>query len=104
MLNIVSSCNLVQYQGKLMIQPWENGKNLNFGPNLGHNFFFNGLYLLVNIVMNQTWKNDKKKLILAYPSQFLFMGFTLLVDRHCHRSCHPMQIKGKLMNKTWENI
>ena len=24
----------VQYQGKLMMQPWENDKNPNFGPNL----------------------------------------------------------------------
>ena len=30
----VPSYNLVQYQGKLMMQPWENGKNPNFGPNL----------------------------------------------------------------------
>ena len=39
-LNIVPSCNLVQFHGKLMMQPKmakmaENGKNLNFGPNLG---------------------------------------------------------------------
>ena len=35
MLDIVSSCNLVQYQGKLMIQLWENDKNPSFAPNLG---------------------------------------------------------------------
>ena len=34
MLIIVSTCNLVQYQGKLIMGPWENGKNLDFGPNL----------------------------------------------------------------------
>ena len=27
MLDIVPSCNLGQYQGKLMMEPWENGKN-----------------------------------------------------------------------------
>ena len=32
MLDIVPSCNPVQYQGKLMMQTWENGKNPNFGP------------------------------------------------------------------------
>ena len=34
MLDIVPSCNLVQYQGKLIMQPWENGKNPNFKSNL----------------------------------------------------------------------
>ena len=34
MLEIIPSCNLVQYEGKLMMQPWENDKNSNFGPNL----------------------------------------------------------------------
>ena len=34
MLNIASTCNLVQYQEKIIIRPWENGKNFNFGPNL----------------------------------------------------------------------
>ena len=34
MLDIVPNCNLVQYQGNIMMQPWENGKNSNFGPNL----------------------------------------------------------------------
>ena len=32
MLDIIPSCNLVQYQGKIMMQPWENGKYPNFGP------------------------------------------------------------------------
>ena len=33
--DIPPSWNLVHYQGKLMMQPWENGKNPNFRPNLG---------------------------------------------------------------------
>ena len=33
MLDIVSNCNPVQYQGKLMMQTWENGEKLKFGPN-----------------------------------------------------------------------
>ena len=32
MLDIVPSCNLVQYQGKLMMQTLENGEKPNFGP------------------------------------------------------------------------
>ena len=33
-MDIVPSCNLVQYQGNIIMQPWENGKNPNFGSNL----------------------------------------------------------------------
>ena len=33
MLDIVSSYNLVQYQGKLMMQTWENGENPIFESN-----------------------------------------------------------------------
>ena len=32
MLDIVPSYNPVQYQGKLMMQTWENGENPNFWP------------------------------------------------------------------------
>ena len=32
MLDIVPSCNPMQYQGKLMIQTWENGENVILGP------------------------------------------------------------------------
>ena len=39
MLDTIPSCNLVQYQGKLMLQPWENFKNPNFGPSLGPPIF-----------------------------------------------------------------
>ena len=33
MLDIVQGSNLVQYQGKLMMQPWENGNSPNFVSN-----------------------------------------------------------------------
>ena len=39
MLDIVQSCNPVKYQGKLMMQTWENGKKLISGPILGLHFF-----------------------------------------------------------------
>ena len=43
MLDIVPSYNLVQYQGKLTMQPSENGKTPTFGPNLVPiKFFFMG--------------------------------------------------------------
>ena len=44
-VRIVPSCNLVQYQAKLMMQPSENLKNPKFGPNLGAQIFFRGFHL-----------------------------------------------------------
>ena len=32
MLDIAPSCNPVQYQGQLMMQPWKNGQNLTLDP------------------------------------------------------------------------
>ena len=91
MLDIVPSSNLVQYQGKLMMQPWENGKI----PNL-----------------NQTWENGKRFNFgpdfglfgpnLPLPPKF-FCGFYLYWYLDIVRSYHPMQFQGKIMNQTWEN-
>ena len=44
MLNTVPSCNLLKCQKNIMIQPWENGKNPNFGPSFGPWRFFHGFY------------------------------------------------------------
>ena len=35
MLDIIASYHCMKFQGKLMIQTQENGKKLDFGPNLG---------------------------------------------------------------------
>ena len=40
MLDIVPSYNPAQYQEKLMMQTWENGKNTNFKPNVALPIFF----------------------------------------------------------------
>ena len=53
MLDIVPSCNLVQYQGNKVMEPWENGKN--------------------SKLMNQTWKNDEKP---NFVLKIFFVGFT----------------------------
>ena len=47
MSDIVPSCNAGQYQGKLMMQIWENGENQNFGPTFGK-------------LMNQACENGEK--------------------------------------------
>ena len=48
MLDIVPGYNLVQYQGNIIMQPWENSKNPNFWPNLESLKFFSwALALLV---------------------------------------------------------
>ena len=67
MLDIVPSCEPVQYQGKLMMQPWEMNP-MQFKGKL----------------MNQTWENDKKPNVgpnfgLFVPNfgpQILFQDFT----------------------------
>ena len=51
MLDIVPNCNLVQHQGKVIMQPWENGKNPNFGATLGPPKFF--LWVLPVLVVMQ---------------------------------------------------
>ena len=40
MLDIVPSCNLVQYEGNIMTPPGENGKNPNLRPSLDPPKFF----------------------------------------------------------------
>ena len=47
MLDIVPSCNHVQYQGKLMMQTCKIAKNLISSPILGPQNFFRGFYLTV---------------------------------------------------------
>ena len=51
MLDIVPSCNLAQYQGHIMMQPWENDKNPNFRHSLGPPKFF--VWVLPLLVVRQ---------------------------------------------------
>ena len=44
------SCNLVQYQGKLMMQTWKNGKNPNLRPNLGPKQVFSWVLPLLVVI------------------------------------------------------
>ena len=73
MLDIVPKCNSVQYQGKLMMQTWENVKNPNFRPNFGRQKFFLVSFTSTDKIvpsyhniqfkrklMNQTSENDEK--------------------------------------------
>ena len=94
----------MQYQGKLMIQPWENDKNPIFRPNLGpKNFFSWVLPFLVNrqcfklssyAISRKTnepnKKNDKKPNlgpVLAQLWVYDFFLWVLLtpVVRHCSK-------------------
>ena len=45
LIDIVPSFNAVQYQGKLMIQTWENDEKPNFTPKFGPKNFFCEFYL-----------------------------------------------------------
>ena len=68
MLDIVLSYNPVQYQGKLMMQTWENDKKLNFGSQIFFFCFFVSLDRVPSYhpmqfkekLINQTWENGKK--------------------------------------------
>ena len=48
MLDIVPSCNPVQYKGKLTMQTWENGKKLISGPILGPSIIFFMIFTSTN--------------------------------------------------------
>ena len=81
-LSIVPNCSLVQYQGKILMQPWENSKNPNFGPNLGPQEIF--FMVLPQLVLRQCSKlssyaisrkankpNLKKQQKTQFQAQFL---------------------------------
>ena len=72
MIDIVPSCNPVQYQGKLIMQTRENGEKPNFGNNFGSQKFEFYLHYMLHTVtgyhhmkfkgnlMIQTQENGKK--------------------------------------------
>ena len=94
MLEIVPSCNLVQYQGKLIMQHWENSEKPNFGSRkiVFVNFISTSRQTLfqANILCNlrklmeQTWNNGEKpnfgpdfgSFSPNLGSQFFFVGFS----------------------------
>ena len=104
MLAIVPSCNLVPSQGKLIMQPWENGKKHNFGHNLGPQKNFSRVLHLLLVrqcselsfhliqfsgkLMNQTWKNAKNLILgpthlaQTWAAKFFLLFLLLLVVRH----------------------
>ena len=98
MLDNVPSCNLVQYQGNIMMQPWKNGKNPYLKPDWASPHppplpkIFKGVFPLLVIrqcsklsFYSISRKSNKPKYLDIVPSYV------------------PMQFKGKLMNQTWEN-
>ena len=118
MLDIFPSCNIVQYQGNVMMQPWENDKNPNFGTSLGPLKFFSlVLPLLIvrqcsklssNVISRETNGPNFKKmtklildLILAPSAQIwtpiFFHGFYLYQMLGTVASYHCMQFQGKLI-------
>ena len=110
MLDIVPSCNLVQYQGKLMMQPWENGKNPDFRPNLRLQNFFSWVlpllvvrqysklssYAISRKTNEQNLKYTWNKFDPSPPPKNLFGSDVV-------PSYHPMQGERKLINEAWEN-
>ena len=123
MLDIVPSCSLVQYQGNIMMQPRENGKNSNFRPNLEPPKFFSWVLLLLTVKQcsklssyaissktnKQNLKNDKNLILghirakFAPPPPPHFFAILPLLVTDIVPSYHSMQFKEKLMNQTWEN-
>ena len=106
MLDNVPSCNLVLYQGNIMMQPWENCKNPNFGPSWGPQKFLTWVLPLLLVrkcsklssyEISRKTNGSKlikmtKKLnlgpILAHLTQFgspnnFWQILPLLVIRHC---------------------
>ena len=118
MLDIVPSCNPVQYHGKLMMQSLENDEKPNLGPNFGPPNFFSW-FLPLWVVRDCSklsayaiwWKTDEPNLrkwqknpnfgpdFGAFDSNLghknFFLEFLLLLDvRHCHKlSSHAISRK-----------
>ena len=96
MLDIVPSCNLVRYKRKLVMQPWENDKSPNFGPNLGSSNFLP--WVLPLIVVRKCFKlssyatsskiNDAN---LKKWQKTTFSWFYLYFQLDIVPSYHPMQ-------------
>ena len=72
MLDIVLSCNPVQYRGKLMTESWEN-----FGPQRFFRLSYHPMQFKRKL-LNQTWQNGKKS-----PKIFAW-DLPLLDVRHCY--------------------
>ena len=121
MLDIVPSCSLVQYQGNIMMQPRENGKNSNFRPNLEPPKFFSWVLLLLTVKQcsklssyaissktnKQNLKNDKTLILGHIRAKFApppplphFFAILPLLVTDIVPSYHSMQFKEKLMNQT----
>ena len=121
MLGIVPSCNLVQYQEKLMMQPQENDKNHNFKPNFGPPKFFSMVLPLLVVrqcsklspyaIFRKTNKPNLIKMTNLILGPILthlvhiwsskpFLQILPLLVRDCSNCSN---LKKKLMNQTWEN-
>ena len=105
MLDIDPSCNLKQYQGKIMMKIWENDENPNFGPNLGPQIFFVSLTLLVRhcfklssyeIFRKTNEPNFRKWLVWLkfMQSNFFFQNLASSVTRY-HGHLSPCTISEK---------
>ena len=78
----------MQYQENLMMQPWENGKNPNFGPNLGTAKFFSWVSPLLVV------RQCSKLSCYAISRKTNEPNFRKLKIDHCHwmmMGCHRSQ-------------
>ena len=112
----------MQFKGKLINQTWENGKKSNFEPdfglfdsNLGPQIFYGKFHLCwyLDIVpkyhpmqfkqklMNQTWENGKKKLILGLI--LARVGPNLVSKNFFSRFYFYLMLNIVEMNQTWKN-
>ena len=99
MLDIVPGYNLVQYQGNIIMQPWENGKNPNFGHSLGSPKFLLEVrqcsklssYKISRKTNGLNFKKITKETNFGHnfwpvwPTKFFLQVLPLLVLRHCSK-------------------
>ena len=102
-LDIVPSCNFVQYQEKRMMQTSENVKNLNYEPNFGPQFFFFCEFYLYWLDIVGYFRPNFGPFSPDLITPMFFLGLSLLVVKNCPKlTFYAISRKNKTNCRKWK--